>query len=786
MKRKQLLAVCEQLIKSFNPDKMTVDAHTEEELRSYEPADKLFLQQVFYGSYRYRELLKSLLTHFLNANASRVSRNDYTKFMIVGYLAMFRLEEVGTGSFASLVAALDPTSMHVFLAYLFDRGNLLGPIKSEWVRVLDETFVETEIIGKMLHFEAEIGLLLQQLHAKAFGQAASRESLRAAGGVMPVEKKALTVPVAPNITQPRPRQAMEPIRIPQEVKANPMPVNLNQLTLADLEKQQVDRKSKIKEQVSKKYEDASKTMFHFESTAKSNLESVRQEVEAARSAQLQFEFKAKPAPDLTKLKHQQQEVKLNTAAILREDALYKKKQAKDAQLIHAYETELRDPMDFYRWQSEMMAQDQDKWKAEVEKRRLEMVQAQYEAIEAAHRAKMENREVAIQMKTIAKDLEAQRLQEEAELEEKYRQQMAELKHNRETAPREAETKLKDEKAKQREELNEFLAAERERKAAQDALEQAQREELIRQIRALDRVHREHVVVFDPTETAQLGLLDEMSLAELRERLQVRKAEQLAWEDARRESILSDKQEKDAVILDKVKNLSRLRNAAASANASQKSKKKALELAKKQQEDAMRKEGNFKLAQKLTEQRRAREQQTAKLKQEADEIAKKRMFLGAAKNVLEENHFDQLKCGFEREARDRQSKFQTDATTMENVRDHEKFMRVEYSYSQSMKKKGEDDVKTQLFERAKQDGRNKEREEEETLRSMVRHEQKRFLHAKEILQNRNAYATNQSAAMTSQVRALRVASSVGGSSGSRMSAAGTGVLSARSRNQLDDR
>lgn len=786
MKRKQLLAVCEQLIKSFNPDKMTVDAHAEEELRSYDAADRLFLQQVFYGSFRYRELLRSLLTHFLNANASRVSRNDYTKFMIVGYLAMFRLEEVGAGSFASLVAALDPTSMHVFLSYLFDRANLLGPIKGEWVRILDEAFVETEIINKMLRFEAEIGLLLQQLHAKAFGQAASRESLRAAGGVVPVEKKALTVPVGPNITQPRPRQAMEPIRIPQEVRATPVPTNLNQLTLADLETQQADRKRQIKEQVSRKYEDASKTMFHFESTAKSNLESVRLEVEAARNAQLQFEFKAKPAPDVTKLK--QPEVKLNTAAILREDALYKKKQAKDAQLIRAYETELRDPMDFYRWQSDMMAQDQHERKAEVETRRLEMVQAQYEAVEAAHRARMENREVAIQMKMIAKDLEAQRLQEEAELEDKYRQQMAELKHIRETAPREAETKLKDEKAKQREELNEFLAAERERKAVQDALEQAQREELIRQIRALDRVHREHVVVFDPTETAQLGLLDEMSLAELKERLQVRKAEQLAWEDSRRESILSDKQEKDAVILDKVKNLSRLRNAAASANASHKSKKKAAELAKKQQEDAMRREGNLKLARKLTEQRQVREQQTAKLKQEADEIAKKRMFLGAAKNVLEENHFGQLKCGFEREARGRQSKFQTDATTMENVRDHEQFMRVEYSYSQSLKKKSADDVKTQLFDRAKQDGRLKERDEEETLRGMVRHEQKRFLHAKEILQNRNVYATNQSAAVTTQARALRVSSGGGinTSRNSRMSAGGAGVVSARSRNQLDDR
>uniref|UniRef100_K3W5K6 Cilia- and flagella-associated protein 99 n=1 Tax=Globisporangium ultimum (strain ATCC 200006 / CBS 805.95 / DAOM BR144) TaxID=431595 RepID=K3W5K6_GLOUD len=756
MKRKQLLAVCEQLIKSYNPDKMTIDAHADEELHGYDTTDRLFLQQVFYGSYRYRDLLKPMLTYFLNSNASRVSRNDYTKFMIIGYLAIFRLEEIGTTSFAALVAALDPTSMHVFLSYLYDKSNLLGPIKVEWIRVLDEAFVENEIIGKMLSFEAEITLLLQQLHAKAFGQAASKESFHLAGGVAPVEKKPLTVPVAPKITQPRPRQAMEPIRIPQKVKANPVPSNLNQLTLADLEKQQLDRKQKIADQVAKKYEAAAKTMFHFESTAKSNLESIRQEVEATRNAQLHFDFKAKPAPDFASLGASGgvQEVKLNTAAILREDALYKKKQAKDAQLIHAYETELRDPMDFYRWQSGMLQQDLENREAEVEARRLEMVQAQYEAIEAAHRAKMENREVAIQMKTIAKDLEAQRLQEEAELEERYRQQMSELKRIRESAPRDAESKVKEEKARQREELNEFLAAERERKTAQDAIEQAQREELIRQIRALDRVHREHVVVFDPTETAQLGLLEEMSLAELKERLQVRKSHQQAWEESRRENIMTDKQEKDAMLLEKVKNLSRMRYAAASANASHRSQKKALEATKKREEEELRRQGNLELAQKLTGQRLAREQQVAKLKHEAEELAKKRRFLGAAKNVLEETHFDQLKRGSERGARNRQAKYQSDIITMENVRDQEEMMRTEYAQAHYLTKQHENGVKAQLFSKTKDDCKNRGRDEADTLRNMVRDEKKRFLHAKEILQNRNVYATNQSTAVIAEARNFR--------------------------------
>jgi hypothetical protein len=752
MKRKELLAVCERLITSFNPDKTTVDSHAEEELQHYETSDRLFLQQVFYGTFRYRELLKPLLTHFFNHNSSKVSRSDYTKFMIVAYLAMFRLEDMGLSAFSSLVAALDPTSMHVFLSYFFDEANLQGPIKSEWIHVLDQDFVQCEIIDKMLQCRGEILGLLDQLYAKAFGRAAAKESLKAAGGVAPVDKKPATVPVAPNITQPRPRKVAEPIRIPQEIKANPVPATLNRVTLAEIEKQQQQRKDKIKHDVAKKYEDAAKEMFHFESTAKSNLEAVRERVEAERSAQLQFDFKATPAPEFPSSKVNV--IKLNTAAILREDALFKKKQAKEAQLIHAYESELRDPMDFYRWQTTMRQQDHDTWKAEVEARRLEMVQAQFEAIEAAHRAKMENREVANQMKEISKEMEAQRLAEALDTEAKNRQQMNEIRKVRDVAPREAEERIKEENHRQREELNEFLAAERERKAAQDAIDQAQREDLIRQIRALDRVHREHVVVYDPTETAKLGLLEEMSLAELRERLHVRKAEQLAWEESRRESIVQDKQEKTAELEDKVKTLSKLRRAAAEANATQRSRRKALEAQQKLDDEARRRQGNLQLAQKLTEQRRAREEQAGKLRQEAEEITKKRMFLGAAKNMLEENHFDQLKLGAERQARVRQSTTQLTAKTEESVRAHAQAMRIEYTQAQLMAKQQDDDERAKRFEQERQDGKARERDDDELLREIARNEKNRYSHAKEVLESRNVYATAQSKQHVVQARKVR--------------------------------
>ncbi|EEY62122.1 uncharacterized protein PITG_21258 [Phytophthora infestans T30-4] len=437
---------------------------------------------------------------------------------------MFRLEELGTTAFAGLALALQPTSMHTFLSYLFNPEELKGTLHDQWTRVLDTDFVETQIIDKMLSFKPEIDKLLSQLHTKAFGRAASPD----------------------------------PIRIPREVKANPVPASLNKLSLAELQAQQEARKERMKVQVASKYDSADE--FQFATAARgSNLEAVREQIERERDAALHFDFKAKPVPHTNT---SAAEVKLTAAAILREDALFKRKQEHEAAVIRAYESELRDPLEFYRWQANMQQQDEENYRREVETRRLEMVQAQFDAMEAARQAKLENREVAIEMKTQAKTRAVEREKEENELVEKYRHLTEDVKRVRDTAPREAEAQVREENARQRDALLEFLATERDRKAQQDAKERAAREDLIRQIRALDKVHREHVAVFDPTETAQLGLLEEMSLAELRERLRVRSEDQKRWEESRRDTILTDKQEKSADLLDKATSAARRRRATA--------------------------------------------------------------------------------------------------------------------------------------------------------------------------------------------------------------------------------
>jgi hypothetical protein len=75
-------------------------------------------------------------------------------------------------------------------------------------------------------------------------------------------------------------------------------------------------------------------------------------------------------------------VRLNAAAVLREDALVRKKQQEEADLIKRYESELRDDSEYYEWQAKMRDRDERKRLEEVEQRRVQMILTDEAAKEA--------------------------------------------------------------------------------------------------------------------------------------------------------------------------------------------------------------------------------------------------------------------------------------------------------------------------------------------------------------------------------------------------------------------
>jgi hypothetical protein len=87
----------------------------------------------------------------------------------------------------------------------------------------------------------------------------------------------------------------------------------------------------------------------------------------------------------------------------------------------------------------------------------------------------------------------------------------------------------------------------------------QRAELIRQIRAFELVPIDRWKPFDFTSVAGHGIHDEMSIAEIRERLELLKLEREKERESRRDQIVKDKQIKEKLITNTVQNIAKYRS-----------------------------------------------------------------------------------------------------------------------------------------------------------------------------------------------------------------------------------
>ena len=109
--------------------------------------------------------------------------------------------------------------------------------------------------------------------------------------------------------------------------------------------------------------------------------------------------------------------------------------------------------------------------------------------------------------------------------------------------------MRNENRELRNQISKEIAEALKRKKDEEEFEHRRKQELIRQIRELEKIPIVRTKGFDPTETGGYGLLEEMSIAELRERIEFNKRqleqeteqkrqENLAKKDAAAEELLS--------------------------------------------------------------------------------------------------------------------------------------------------------------------------------------------------------------------------------------------------------
>uniref|UniRef100_A0A8D2ZL28 Cilia-and flagella-associated protein 99 n=1 Tax=Scophthalmus maximus TaxID=52904 RepID=A0A8D2ZL28_SCOMX len=513
------------LLDKFSAGRQCLDDFIEDaskDLQNMDAPQKKFILDVVSGCGEHKNVLDVVVNVFYGQKGRWLSRGDRSQFVIICYLATFVLHDIGLQHFSNIVKSLDGKKMYMFLNFFFT--NLTIWIQEEWNNIYDAAYVEEQWIGPLLRWRPDIDVLMGQLSVRITGGSRVKKA--------PIKT---TEPQEFCLTKPKPRPLPMPELIPQQEKCKPVP---NSTYNAPKEAQTIEE---IKQKNHQKTE-ANVKQFRCGNPQKSEHSKVgirvMSQIKEDRDAKLQFNsFQSSGLPPSNKTSNWS--TKLNSAAILRQGALYNRQVEEELQRLDRLAKGEFGASSFLQWQQEMREKDLLEELVKIEHRHRdgcisykEAAMARTHLMERKQKtAQLKKEETAQLMRRYAEEL----LQEEKELRDLV-QQVAEGHKNSKAA---------------KEKLHEFKqsivkeVAEQSRALLRQALEEAQAElsrkfEIIREIRAIESIPHSRVNDFDDTETARHQLLGEMSLAELKERLQ-----------EKREQILEEKQSKKQLLLEQM-------------------------------------------------------------------------------------------------------------------------------------------------------------------------------------------------------------------------------------------
>ena len=660
-----------ELLRIYNPTTHSIDTLCDEHLGNVRKPDSnpdnLFIQQVVYGSFKEKNFLDSFIADLYAENAAKVLRADMILYKVFAYLAIFRLDEMGFARFKEIANSQEPSKASAFCNYIFSKDNLRNTLLASWMKVRDLDYVEKEIIAPLEKYIPDAMQYLVELEGVAASNAAAEAAKKEAEakgevGLKKVAKKAGTRPISPKLTRPKLPSIPEPERIGQEVKANPVPTWLNNTNVKLLEKNKIANRNKVREDTLSKYDD--KLLFKLHDAKHGRpIDEVRQEIEDKYTAQLQFENSYyKPPPNFSKIKAP---VRLNASVIYREDALYRKQQAKDAQTLLKYEEELRDPTEYYIWKADMEKKDHDDKLKQVALRREQARLSSVEAKNAMDNQKKDNQTVGSMLRDQA-ELIKERKSMLNDIEQLKKQEIVDSVVSRRHRPGEEVAKVLAEKKEVGETLREELERKRAAKLAEDKIADEIQTDKIRQQKALNTVHKEHITVFDPTKSSGIGLLDEMSYMEMKERLKLNQQKEKEDETYKRYDIIEAKQKRAADLERRANSMVHARKVKAEANKIYYQNKREERQLEAEKAEKLREEAALELQRELEARRELSRREKEKLIAEQERIKKKQQFLGASVNQLEETREKEIMKAKEREAKTVQKKIRQAAVKNEDA------------------------------------------------------------------------------------------------------------------------
>jgi len=584
--------------------------------------------------------------------------------------------------------------MNELFTYLFDEDVLKNKLREKWIKLYDFNFVDKDIIGGLLTTKKNISDLLTFIYNKATAShlsvdekeepTPSPQSVGPSTTLMtkskpeetkggektdkdltrPKTNKKVTIPVPFNLSENKPRILQEPMAISNQIKIKPLPLaNYKKTSLKEIEEKRKEQLQIIKENIIEKNKKAKG--FDLQTDKRpTNIEKIREEVEKKIQSTLQFDNKyMNPIKDFSKC---EADVKYNEAAIIREEYLIDKKNKEEEAALNKILVEKKDSKEFERWQSEMKIKDDIIKMQEIEKRKLELEMNREVASTYMQRRIQKNQIKAAEHKKQEIINMKKRAEEKAEDIRLKKEVIKEIQKEKENVVKQKIQKKKENQElykNRKKEFNELNLISQEEKK----IYLQRRDDLIRQIRELEKLPIKRTTGFDPTETPGYGFLEEMSLVELRERLALQKRMHLDEIKSKKEENKLRMQERADELVNKAQiiqeNRDRLRNM---KEIERKAKKDAI-MREKERIKAMREKSLFEVKQKIENKKQKLKKEDEIFQKKIREIKLQRQFLQLGRDAVEFKQFKQIEDGVERKINDRQNQDLIDQLALEKIK-----------------------------------------------------------------------------------------------------------------------
>lgn len=557
-----LLEECVSLWKTFDSRKQTIGAHLEKASAATAP--------IVEGTFRHKRILLIFVDSLMAKFASSTLREDRVHYLFLAY-AVFFAKPGDASALKSWLSAAGkdrvPGALSLLQLALADavaaddgeeRRNILCDwVLSDWEKIIDRGFIQDKILGPMRTHREDYMQLLHAFTVQATIQANTQDD-----GFVVKKTKVVTVPVPFNLTAPKP--AVEKI---EEIPEPP-------------------RKMKITETLPPKLTAPPTVLEPFslatDSRAAEKTEERAiffQEVKNLEMRECTFAPKLSiSSRDLLKNAREAETVRHTVTSILRQHAKLSLKQRKEFETLNRFLLELRDSSQFDAWRAEMDRQDALEEVRRLGKRKEEAKLARASAVAASVKTLHKNRRTALSLKS---ELDVAGTEAKLAIAENEAHQAlanAELKKELVEARIAAEKKLAAVRAQDAEEIRRQKKEDEDLVKAKELAELELQRDLILQIRAFEKVAIARIKPFDPSEPPSHGLLDEMSLAELQERLFSLQAEREVKLDRKHNLMMEARYSANSALVQKIEEIGRVRNLAIEENKQRAAARQAREAA----------------------------------------------------------------------------------------------------------------------------------------------------------------------------------------------------------------